>query len=143
MFQEGCCRMSNSFALLRRRMARWTALWVVALPRLGTLSSVREGACGCLAVWNIYRYARFEIIKQPAQKNQKWYTRPFQYQYHSQTISQTLANEVDTMFNPRSKSRKLWVGPEFLGCCKYGEYGPGTPLVEHFPLDMNLSLIHI
>ena len=39
---------SNSFALLRRRMARRTVLWAVALPRLGTLFVVREGACGCL-----------------------------------------------------------------------------------------------
>ena len=39
---------SNSFALLRRRMARRTVLWAVALPRLETLVVVREGACGCL-----------------------------------------------------------------------------------------------
>ena len=45
---------------------------------------------GSEAVFYIYRYARFERIKQPAQKNQKWYSIPFKYQYHSQTINQTL-----------------------------------------------------
>ena len=42
------------------------------------------------------------------------------------------------MFNPRSKSRKLWVGPEILGYYKVGECGSGTPLVEHFSLDLNI-----
>ena len=44
-----------------------------------------------------------------------------------------------TMFNPRSKSRKFWVGPEILGHYKVGECGSGTPLVEHFSLDLNIK----
>ena len=43
------------------------------------------------------------------------------------------------MFNPRSKSRKFWVGPEILGYYKVDEYGSGTPLVEHFSLDLNIQ----
>ena len=43
-----------------------------------------------------------------------------------------------TMFNPRSKSRKFWVGPEILGYYKVDECGSGTPLVEHFSLDLNI-----
>ena len=43
------------------------------------------------------------------------------------------------MFNPRSKSRKFWVGPEILGHYKVGECGSGTPLVEHFSLDLNIK----
>ena len=39
-------------------------------------------------VFNIYRYARFERIKQLAQKNQKWYLIPLKYQYHSQSCNQ-------------------------------------------------------
>jgi hypothetical protein len=36
-----------------------------------------------------------------------------------------------TMFNPLSKSRKLWAVPELLGGCKYGEHDSGAPLAEH------------
>ena len=42
-----------------------------------------------MPVFHIYRYARFETIKQLAQKNQKWYTRPLKYQYHSRSSNQT------------------------------------------------------
>eukprot|EP00964_Phaeocystis_antarctica_P017296 scaffold9547_cov52-Phaeocystis_antarctica.AAC.2 len=41
------------------------------------------------SVFHIYRYARFETIKQLAQKNQKWYTRPLKYQHHSRSSNQT------------------------------------------------------
>ena len=43
---------------------------------------------GRVPVFNIYRYARFERIKQLAQKNQKWYLIPLKYQYHSQSCNQ-------------------------------------------------------
>ena len=40
-------------------------------------------------VFHIYRYARFERIKQLAEKNQYWYLYHFNTIYHSQTINQT------------------------------------------------------
>ena len=35
------------------------------------------------------------------------------------------------MFNPLSKSRKLWAVPELLGGGTYGEHDSGAPLAEH------------
>ena len=44
-----------------------------------------------------------------------------------------------TMFNPLSKSRKLWAAvPELLGGCKYGEHDSGAPLAEHLFLFLSI-----
>ena len=43
-----------------------------------------------------------------------------------------------SILGPKVESFRLALTPEILGYYKVGECGSGTPLVEHFSLDLNI-----